>query len=884
MARSHQSKKPHAKPHLWLIAVLGVIVPRRLRLDWRQEWEAELRYREFLLADWDNLNWKTRLDLLRRSLGAFWDALALQPRRLEDEVFQDLRYGLRMLVKNPGFAFVAVFTLALGIGANTAIFSIVNAVLLQPLPFSEPDRLVWAWGNIRNGGNRASVSPLDYLDYRAQNTTFEHFAATFSVPASFNLTGSGDPERLQGAVATGNFFQALGVNAALGHTFLLENEEPGRDQVVVLSHRLWQQRFGGDPSLIGKTLALDGKSFEVIGVMPAGFKFPRSAELWTPMNFQIAAGMKQRKAHFLRPVGRLKPGVTLSQAQADMDAVAGSLEAQYPESNTGWNLRMVPLREQLVGNIRPTLRVLFGAVGLVLLIACANVANLLLVRASSRQKEIAVRMALGAGRFRIVRQMLTESMVLALAGGTLGVFLAAWGVDLIVAFSGNDIPPTAQIGIDSVVLGFTLVVSLLTGVLFGLVPALPATQPAKLSEALKEGGRAGGSSRNRTRDLLVVFETAIAVVLLIGAGLLIRSFNRLQNVGPGFDAGNVLTLRIDLPREKYNSPEKAASFWGQLHERVAALPGVEAVGMNTELPLSGQPNDAPFTVEGRPPVQPNQQFGADFRRVNEDYLRSLRIPVKRGRNFTAQEVGQRAHVVLISEVLANGVFPDEDPLGQRLWLGLDEKTPFEIIGIVGDIRHRTLEADPFATMYLPVPSTQWTNLTIRVAGDPLSLAAAVRKEVQAIDPDQPIAALRTMEQVVAESVGAPRYRTLLLGLFALVALLLAAIGIYGVISYAVAQRTHEIGIRMALGAQPRAVHRLVIGQGIRLALVGVGAGLIGAVGLTRLLASLLFGVTATDPLTFAAVTVILTLIALLACWIPARRAARVDPMVALRHQ
>ena len=801
-------------------------------------------------------------------------------------MFQDLRYGVRMLVKNPGFAFVAVLTLALGIGANTAIFSIVNAVLLQPLPFSEPDRLVWVWGNIRNGGNRASTSPLDYLDYREQNTTFEHFAATFSVPVSFNLTGSGEPERLQGQAATGNFFQALGVNPALGRTFLLENEEPGRDQVAVLSHKLWQRRFGGDPSLIGKTVSLDGKSFEVIGVMPASFNFPRDSELWTPMNFQIAAGMKQRKAHFLRPVGRLKPGVTLAQAQADMDAVAGRLEAQYPESNSGWNLRMVPLRQQLVGNIRPTLRVLFGAVGLVLLIACVNVANLLLVRASSRQKEIAVRMALGAGRFRIVRQMLTESMLLALAGGTLGVFLAAWGVDLIVAFSGNDIPPTAQIGIDGVVLVFTLCVSLLTGVLFGLVPALPATQPAKLSETLKEGGRGSGqgSSKNRTRNLLVVLETAIAVVLLIGAGLLIRSFIRLENVGPGFDAANVLTLRIDLPGEKYNLPEKSASFWEQLQEHIAALPGVEAVGMNTELPLSGQPNDTPFSVEGRPSVQPTHQFGADFRRVNQDYLRSLRIPLKRGRDFTAQEVRQGAHVVLISEALAEGVFPDEDPLGKRLLLGLDEKTPFEIIGIVGDIRHRTLEADPFATMYLPVPGTPWTNLTIKVAGDPLNLAAAVREEVQAIDPDQPIAAVRTMEQVVAESIGAPRYRTLLLGLFALVALLLAAIGIYGVTSYAVAQRTHEIGIRMALGAQPRAVHRLVIGQGIRLALVGVGAGLIGAFALTRLLAGLLFGVTATDPLTFTGVAVILTAIALLACWIPARRAARVDPMIALRHE
>jgi putative ABC transport system permease protein len=800
-------------------------------------------------------------------------------------MFQDLRYGLRMLVKNPGFACVAVLTLALGIGANTAIFSIINAVLLQPLPFSEPDRLVWVWGNIRNGGRSASVSPLDYLDYRAQNTSFEHFAAIFGVPGPFNLTGSGEPERLQGAVATGDFFQALGVNPALGRTFLLENEEPGRDQVVVLSDRLWKQRFAGDPGLIGKTLALDGKMFEVIGVMPAGFNFPRGAELWTPMNFQISPGMKQRKAHFLRPIGRLKPGLTLAQAQADMDAIAAGLEIQYPDSNTGWNLRMVPLREQLVGNIRPTLSILFGAVGLVLLIACANVANLLLVRASSRQKEIAIRMALGAGRRRIVRQMLTESMLLAIAGGTLGVFLAIWGIDLIVAFSGNDIPPTAQIGIDGVVLGFTLCVSLLTGVLFGLVPALPATQSARLGETLKEGGRAGGqgASRNRTRNLLVVFETAIAVVLLIGAGLLIRSFVRLQNVGPGFDPENVLTARIDLSREKYNLPEKAASFWSQLHDRLAALPGVEAVGMNTELPLSGQPNDMPFRVEGRP-AEPNQRFGADFRRVNQDYLHSMRIPLKRGREFTEQEVRQGANVVVISETLASGVFGDDDPLGQRLLLVMNEKTPLEIIGIVGDIRHRTLEADPLPMMYLPVPSTGSTNLTIKVSGDPLSLAAAVRGEVRAIDPDQPIAAIRTMEQVVAESVGAPRYRTSLLGLFAFIALLLAAIGIYGVSSYAVAQRTHEIGIRMALGAEPRDVQLLVIGRGIGLALVGVGAGLIGAFGLTRLLSGLLFGVTATDPLTFGGVAVILTGIALLASWIPARRAARVDPMVALRHE
>jgi putative ABC transport system permease protein len=798
-------------------------------------------------------------------------------------LWQDLRFGARMLWKQPGFTLIAVITLALGIGANTAIFGVVNAVLLQPLPFAEPGRLVWVWGNIRNGGNRASVSPLDYLDYRAQNTTFEQFAAAFSIPTFVNLTGSGAPERLEGRVVTGNFFQALGVNPALGRTFLPDHEKSGSNQVVVLSHKLWQQRFGGEPSIVGKTLTFDGKKYEVLGVMPPNFKFPQNTELWVPMNFEMAPEMKQRKAHFLRPIGRLKPGVTLVQAQADMDTIARQLEAHYPESNTGWNLRMVSLRDQLVGNIKPTLQVLFGAVGFVLLIACANVVNLLLVRAAGRQKEIAVRMALGARRWRIARQMLTESVLLALAGGVLGVVFAAWGIELIVAFSGNNIPPTAQIGIDRVVLGFTLGISLLTGVVFGLVPALQTSQPS-LGETLKEGGRGVGQSahRNRTRNLLVVFETAIAVVLLIGAGLMIRSYIRLQQVSPGFDAANVLTTRINLSYGKYDSEEKAGAFWLQLYERLTALPGVEAVGMITELPLSGQPNDTPFTVEGRPPVEPNQRFGADFRRVNQDYLRSMRIPLLRGRGFTEQEVRQNAKVVLISETLASGVFPNEDPLGQRLLLGLSEQTPFEIIGIVGDIRHRTLEAAPFPTMYLPEISTGWTNLTIHTVGDPLNLAAAVRREVLAIDPDQPIAAVRTMEQVLSESVAAPRYRVWLLGLFALVALVLAAVGIYGVISYSVAQRTHEIGIRMALGAQSRDVQRLVIGQGIKLALIGVGAGLLGAVGLTRLLAGLLFEVKAIDPLTFAGVAVILITIALLACGIPARRATKVDPMIALR--
>ncbi|MBA3255725.1 MAG: ABC transporter permease [Pyrinomonadaceae bacterium] len=799
-----------------------------------------------------------------------------------ETLIQDIRYGIRSLLKRPGFTAIALIALALGIGANTAIFSLVNAVLLRPLPFADPDRLVWVWGNISNGGNRASVAPLDFLDFRKENKTFEEFAASFGVPLHLNLTGIGEPERLSAAGVTGNYFQALGAKPALGRTFLLENEKPGSDQVAVLSYALWQKRFGGDPAIVNKTVTLDGRTFEVIGVMPRDFSFPQTAELWVPINFDYSPEMKQRKAHFMRPIGKLKAGVTLAQAQADTDAIARRLEEQYPDSNTGWNLRLVSLREQLVGNTRPTLFILLGAVALVLLIACANVANLLLVRAATRQKEIALRTALGAGRFRIVRQMITESVLLALLGGALGTLLAIWGVDLLVTLGGDNIPATAHVKIDATVLGFTLLVSLVTGLLFGLVPAL-RTMRLNLSEFLKEGGRSGsqGASRNRARSVLVVLESAVAVVLLIGAGLLIRSLIQLQNQSPGFDAHNVLTMRVDLSRQKYPTPDKAVTFFEQLETRLGGLPGVESVGFVTELPLSGQPNDMPFTVEGRPPVTINDSFGADFRRVNQHYFRTLRIPLLRGRNFTQQDVRQSEKVLIISEILARRVFPNEDPLGKRLVMAAGNQV-FEIIGIAGDIRHRSLETQPYAAMYMPTYATGWTNAVLRTQGDPTTLAAAVRREVQAIDPDQPVAAVKTMQQWLDTSVAAPRYRTALLGLFALVALVLASTGIYGVMSYSVTQRTHEIGVRMALGARQLDVLKLVVRQGMSLVVIGVGLGLLGAFALTRLMTTLLFGVTAKDPITFVSVATLLALVALLACYIPARRATRVDPLEALR--
>jgi putative ABC transport system permease protein len=801
-----------------------------------------------------------------------------------ETLLRDIRYGVRSLAKRPGFTAIALIALALGIGANTAIFTLVNAVLLRPLPFAEPDRLVWVWGNIKGGGSRASVSPPDFLDYRQQNTTFEEFAASVGVPLPLNLTGNGEPERLQAAAVTGNYFQALGVKPALGRTFLLENEKPGNDQVVVLSHGLWQKRFGGSADIVNKTVTLGGKTCQVLGVMSQDFSFPQAAELWVPLNFDAEPGMKQRKAHFLRPIGRLKSGVTMAQAQADTDAIARHLEEQFPESNSGWNLRLVSLREQLVGNTRPTLYILFGAVGFVLLIACANVANLLLVRAAGRQKEIALRTALGAGRFRIVRQMITESVVLALVGGILGVVLATWGVELLVSLSEGSIPPTAQVKIDATVLSFTLLISLVTGVLFGLVPAL-RTLKVDLTDSLKEGGRSAseGVHRNRTRSILVVLESAVAVVLLIGAGLLIRSLIQLQNISPGFDAHNVLTMRVDLPRQKYDTPEKSTNFFSQLESRLGSLPGVEKVGFISELPLSGQPNDMPYTVEGRPPVSIDQAFDDDFRRVNRHYFEAMRIPFLRGRNFTDQEVSQSAKVVIISDLLARRTFPDEDPLGKRLIMSFGNQ-PFEIIGIVGDLRHRRLESDPLPAMYMPTYQTGWMNVVIRTKGDPTALVAAARKEVQGIDPDQPVAAVKTMEQWLETAVAAPRYRTSLIALFALVALILACTGIYGVMSYSVTQRTHEIGVRMALGARRFDVLKLVVRQGMALVVVGVLLGVVAAIGLTRVMSSLLFGVTAKDPLTFVAVALVLTVVAFIACYLPARRATKVDPLVALRYE
>jgi putative ABC transport system permease protein len=794
--------------------------------------------------------------------------------------WQDLRYGVRTLLKNPGFTLVAIITLALGIGANTAIFSVVNAVLLRPLPFAEPERLVRVYGRFSQG-NQASTSPPDFLDYRAQNQTFEEFAAMLTT--SFNLTGTGDPERLTGAQVTTNFFQTLGVKALRGRVFLPEEEQTAHAQVAIISEGLWQRRFAADPAILDKSILLNGQSYLIVGVIANQARFPEETEIWRPLTFDDPE-MKIRRFHFLRVIGRLKQGVTLQQAQADVDTIAEGLEHLYPASNTSWRLRMVGLREELLGNISTALYILLGAVGFVLLIACANVANLQLSRAAGRQKEFAIRTALGAGRLRLLRQLLTESVLLGFVGGIIGLLVAIWGTELLLKAAPISIPRASEIGVDIRVLGFTLLLSVVTGLVFGLVPAWQSSR-IDLNDSLKDSskGAGGGTSHQRTRNLLVVAEIALALVLLVGAGLLIQSFQRLQNVDPGFDPRKVLTMRVFLPELKYAKPGQAGQFFEQVLQRVAALPGVESVGTTTQLPMRGG-GDTYFKIEGRPFADPNEQVTALNPAISHDYLQAMGIALVKGRNFTEQETREAARTVIINESFAQTYFAGEDPLGKHLIIDDGEPLNCEIIGVTRNIKQFSLTFESTPTMYMPRIENGRAALVVRTTGDPLLLAAAVRDAVQAVDKDQPVASVQSMEQILSGSVAEARFRTSLLTIFALVALGLATVGIYGVMSYTVTRRTREIGIRVALGAQANNVFKLVIGQGLVLVLGGIVIGLAATFALTRLIEDLLFRVSPTDPLTFAVIAMFLMFVALLACFVPARRATKVDPMVALRHE
>jgi putative ABC transport system permease protein len=805
----------------------------------------------------------------------------------------DLRYALRMMMKSPAFTAVAIVTLALGVGANSAIFSVVNAVLLRPLGYEKPEQLVSIWSTNPKEGTKQEVASFpDFNDWRQQARSFSGMAgfATFS-PI---LGGAdGEPERIQAGRSVGDLFSVLGVQPLLGRKFLEEENEEGKSRVAILTYGLWQRRFAGDSRVIGQQVLINSTPYTVIGILPPEFEDPMRADagpaqLWVPLEV-TAQKPEARRQDFLCVIARLKPNSSLRQASAEMTAVAAQLEAQYPNSNTGWSTIVEPLHETLTGDMRRPLLVLLGAVTFLLLIACANVANLLLARASARQREMAIRVALGAPRARIVRQLLTENVLLSLTGGVLGLILAFCGIHALVALGPADIPRLNSIRIDYYVLCFTLVLSLGTGVIFGLAPALTVSNP-HLNDTLKERGRgsAEGSRGRRVRGALAISEIALSLVLLAGAGLLARSFLHLQHVDAGFRPDHVLTVRFSLPKEKYKEDQQLSVFYEQLLSRVVQQPGVESAAVTNNLPI-GEVDHLPmlyFRIYGRVRSLTAQLPDAEARIVSPDYFRALQIPLRRGRLFDSHDAKGTPEVAVISETLARRFFPNEDPIGKRITLHTVLEEWSTIVGVVGDVKGSALTAEPYPQIYgsyLQSPSRSMT-LIVRTTGDPLAITGSVREQVRSLDSEQPLYNLRSLGQVLSSSIARPRFNLLLITILAGVALLLAAIGIYGVIAYSVTQRTHEIGVRIALGATHGDVIRLVVRHGILLAAAGLGIGLLTAIALTRAMATLLYGISATDPATFLGVALVLGGIAFVASYIPARRAARVDPVIALRYE
>ncbi|UCC31737.1 MAG: ABC transporter permease [Phycisphaerales bacterium] len=804
----------------------------------------------------------------------------------------DVRFAIRTLLKRPGFAAVIILTLALGIGANTAIFSVLNGVVLRPLQFEDPDELVMVWETSEETGlEREFVSYPNFTDWKEQNQVFDGVAVFRSTGVT--LTGVDEPERIRGAQVSGDFFSLLRTEAAVGRTFRSEDHDVGTEAVVVLGDGLWRRRFGGDTDIIGQSLTLDGKVHTVIGVLPPDFRFPvalAEAELWTPLDLEFMF-IENRGAHWLRGVGRLRPDVTVAQAAAEMDTIAGRLERQYPDSNTGRRVNIIPLHEQVVAHARLPLLMLLGAVGLVLLIACANVANLLLARSAGRRGELAIRTAVGAGRLRLVRQLLTESVVLGLAAGSVGVLLAMWGVDALAILVPADFPRTDEIDVDRSVFAFALILTLCTSMVFGLAPALHAA-PSNLPASLKESGREAVivGSRGRLRGALVVSEVALALVLLIGAGLLMRSFQRLMGVDFGFAPENVLTFELSLPPTANQSADEQAELYSQVLGRLESLPTVQSACANTTLPLTGGGIGLTFEIEGRPQPAPDTEPSALYGSISPSYFHTMGIPLIEGRPFNELDTRGRPGVMIINQAMAQRFWPGESPLGHRLSLhqgpfvtGDSNPDSYEIVGVVGDVRRFILE-EPEPCMYVPLRQQTWSfmSFALRSTGNPTSLIRAVRGAVGAVTQEAAPYAFKTLDQYLADTVAQRRFAMLLLGIFAAVALILAAVGIYGTLSYTVAQRTHEIGLRMALGAQRTDLVGMVLKQGLALTASGLVIGLVGALAGTRVLASLLFQINALDPATFVGVPLLLGSVALLACYIPARRATKVDPMVALR--
>jgi len=801
-------------------------------------------------------------------------------------LWQDLRYGARMLLKQPGFTLIAVLTLALGVGANTAIFSVVDALLLRPLPYQEPERLLMLAEKTREG-RRTTVAYPNFEDWRIRAQSFEGMASIRG--QALNLTGVDTPVQLRGRTVNWNFFQVLGVAPQLGRSFVTEDDRYGAPRTVILSNGLWKERFGGDPNVIGRKLLMSGEPYEVIGVLPPGFEYFRADDVYVPIGLFLEpnTGLTDRGSSLgLYAVARLKPGVTYEQADGEMALLGAQLSREYPAFNSGKSAMALRLQDVMSEDVRQSLWVLLGAVGFILLIACVNVANLLLVRAADRQKEIAVRLALGAGRGRIIRQLLSESLLIAALGGAVGLLAGRWMLDGLLALAPENTPNLARIGLDKTVLLFTLGVALLTSLLSGLLPAWHASR-AELQTALKEGGRStAGSSRERARKTLLVVEVSLALVLLVGAGLLVRSMYNLLRVDPGFNPDNLLTMRFNLPPgDQYNAPRRRV-FYDEALTRVGALPGVRAAALTYSLPIGGSNWNSVFVAADKPAPPRAELPNSAYIPVSANYFETIGIRLTKGRLFNGADTADSARVVVINETLARRMWPGEDPLGKRLKQGWpEEDAPWrEVVGVVNDVKLNGVERETPLETYVPItqePARSF-SLVARAAGNPLAMAAAVERAIHEVDKDLPVSQVRTMDQLMGITLAQRRLTLVLLVSFAALALLLAAIGIYGVISYSVRQRTHELGLRMALGAQAYDVLKLILAQGLKLALIGVAIGLAAAFALTRWMETLLYGVRPADPLTFAAIAVVLTLVALLACWIPARRATKVDPMIALR--
>ena len=804
-------------------------------------------------------------------------------------LLQDLKYAIRMLIKAPAFTSFAIGILALGIAATTSIFSLANKVLLRPLPYRDAGRLAMIWEDASYiGFPRNTPAPGNFFDWRTRNRSFEDLAASRN--ASFSLTGGAVPEEVLGRQVSWNLFRVLGVAPILGRDFTAEEDKPGTGYVAVLSHALWRQNFGSDPQIVGRKIELDSEKYTVIGVMPQGFEFPdRDSAIWVPLAFSEEEAANHNR-HFLQVVGRLNPGVALMQANADLAAISMNLAEEYPDSNKHIGGFAVPLRQDRVGNLRLAIYVLMGAVGFVLLIACANVANLLLARGAGRRRELALRMSLGARRAHIVRQLLTESVFLAVCAGVLGLILSISGAGFLTRLVPSGIPYDASTRIDAGVFMFTLFVSMATGILFGILPALRLSR-INLNDALKQAGARGGVGAHGgyTRDMLVIAEVALAMILLAGAGLMIESFAKLRSLNPGFSANHVLVLRTPLPDPKYPKLGQRTEFYDRVLERVNRVPGVITAGYTTWLPLTNRGGSNGFTIEGHPEPGPGEFSDANLRVISKDYIPTMSMTLKAGNLFTGQERQDSPLILLVNETMSRQFWPGENPLGRRIKFGgYSSDEPWRtIVGIVADVRQMGLDVAPRAEMYVPYPQYEYFEpkyLAVKTTGDPSQLAVAVRDQIWAVDKDQPVADVKPMQAIIDEELSPREMQAKLLGIFAGIALALASLGIYAVLSYAVAQRTQEIGVRMALGAQRPDILRMVIGRAMALTFAGVGIGLAGAIALARLLGSLLYGIRASDPLTFMAVAAMLSVVGLVACYIPAYRATRVDPMAALRYE